>query len=85
MTKQDFINNFKNDKELKKKLSYLAERWSDEKEYEDINDYLKELQKSIPQSYRITKRPFSVFCKFDDGELQVGVKMERNYLTIFIR
>ena len=63
-------------------LCDLWERWQDEKEYEDIQDYLEVIQKHIPEAYKITKRPFGVHCKCDDGEIHVQVKREGNYLKL---
>ena len=63
-------------------LCDLWERWQDEKEYEDIQDYLEVIQKHIPEAYKITKRPFGVHCKCDDGEIHVQVKRDGNYLKL---
>ena len=64
-------------------LCYLYERWQDEKAHEDINDYLKALQKTIPQAYKMTKRPFGVVCKCDNCDLHVYVKQNGYYLELF--
>lgn len=63
-------------------LCDLWERWQDEKEYEDIQDYLTVIQKHIPEAYKITKRPFGVHCKCDDGEIHVQVKRDGRYLKL---
>ncbi|MEF9983752.1 MAG: hypothetical protein RR806_07495 [Oscillospiraceae bacterium] len=63
----------------------LYERWQDEKDYEDIAEYLKVIQKSIPEAIKITKRPFSVMCKCDDGILQIGIKRKGEYMQIFAK
>ena len=55
----------------------------DEKDYEDINDYLKVIQKSIPEAYRMTKRPFGVVCRCDDCDLSIYIKKEGKYLKMF--
>lgn len=49
-------------------LQYLACRWLDESEYEDINEYQKSLQSQLPSPFTIvkmTKRPFG--CQFKIG------------------
>ena len=61
----------------------LWSRWQDEKEYEDIQDYLAVIQKYIPEAYKITKRPFGVHCKCDDGNIHIQVKRNGNYLKMF--
>ncbi len=61
----------------------LWSRWQDEKEYEDIRDYLAVIQKYIPEAYKITKRPFGVYCKCDDGNIHIQVKRSGNYLKMF--
>lgn len=63
-------------------LCNLWERWQDEKEYEDINDYLTVIQKHIPEAKIISKRPFGVNCICDDGNIKISVKLKGNYLTI---
>ena len=64
-------------------LCYLWERWQDEKEYEDIQDYLTAIQARIPEAYKMTKRPFGVHCKCDDGSIHIQIKRSGNYLKVF--
>lgn len=54
-------------------LANLYARWQDEKEYEDINDYLKKIQVFIPEAFKISKRPFAVTCKCSDGNVQITI------------
>lgn len=63
-------------------LCYLWERWQDEKEYEDINDYLKAIQIRIPGDFKMTKRPFGFVAKCDDGNIHVSVKSQGRYLKL---
>ena len=51
-------------------------------EYEDINDYLKAIQKSIPQAYSITEFPFGIECKGSDGNIYAYVKQTSNQIQI---
>lgn len=60
----------------------LYERWQEEQEYEDINDYLKVIQKSIPQAVEIHKNPFGITAKCDDGNIRIEVKDERECLRL---
>lgn len=64
-------------------LFNLWSRWQDEKDYEDIQDYLIVIQNHIPEACKITKRPFGVHCKCDDGIVHVQVKTQGNYLKMF--
>ena len=63
-------------------LFYLRERWQDEKEYEDINDYLHRIQQDIPEAYKITKRPFGIVCRCSDVDLSVSVVSKGQYLQL---
>ena len=63
-------------------IFYLYERWQDESEYEDINDYLKAIQKHIPEAYKIHKRPFGFTAKCDNGNIQITVKEDGDYLQL---
>lgn len=47
---------------------YLAGRWSDEGQYEDISEYQAALQTKLPEGFKIKKmrkRPFG--CEFEIG------------------
>lgn len=73
MTKQELWLKVNND--IGDLLFELRERWDCEKEYEDIEDYLKVIQKSIPEAFKIYKRPFGIDCKCSDGILNISVKV----------
>ena len=68
--------------QAEKTLSYLYERWQDEKEYEDIKDYQKPLN-SIAETAgvvitKMNKRPFG--CNFTvDGKTFVLKMTARQY------
>ena len=72
--------NFENDGKIADILFNLRNRWQCEKEYEDINDYLAIIQKSIPEAYKISKRPFSITCKCDDCDIVIKIVVSGNYL-----
>lgn len=74
--------NFENDGKIADFLFYLRNRWQDEKEYEDINEYLTAFQKHVPEAYKISKRPFGVTCKCEDGDLALKVVTSGNYLKL---
>lgn len=63
-------------------LVYAYERWQDEKEYEDIKDYLLFVQGFVPCAYKMTKRPFGFKAKCEDGELRVWVAVGSKSYTI---
>lgn len=69
-----------NEEKVAKFICYLWERWQDEHEYEDINDYLKAIQSYIPEASKMMKRPFGFAAKCDDGDLKVCVRLKGNYL-----
>lgn len=59
-----------NDDKLFKMMDYLRGRWSDEKEFEDINDYGKKLQELLPagvEYVRMSKRPFGPIIKLPEA------------------
>lgn len=61
-----------------KKVLYLAERWEDERDYEDIKDYEVELQKSMPSVHSMRKHPFGFSVSCTDGTLRVTVKLNKH-------
>jgi len=84
MTRQEIWMAINSDK-ASNFLFNLHTRWKDEKEYEDIADYLATIQKSIPQAYSITKRPFGIKCKGSDGNIHVFIKRKGNVIQLFIK
>lgn len=80
MTKQELWEKINN--ENAELLCNLRERWSDEHEYEDINDYLDVIKNHIPEAFKIYKRPFGIDCQTDDGVLNVSVKVKGNYMQL---
>jgi len=63
-------------------LFSLYERWQNEKEYENIADYLTAFQKSMPQAYAMSKRPFGVKCKGFDGNIHIFIKRKGNEIQL---
>lgn len=71
------------DNEHKSQLLFnLYIRWQNEHEYEDIADYLKVIKAQIPTAYGITKRPFGIKIKCNDGNLKVDVVEKGGYLQL---
>ena len=66
--------------EVAKDLVYLYDRWQDECEYEDINDYLQAIKKHVPNAYEVTTEPFGFKAKCDDGILKVWLSEEGDYV-----
>jgi len=60
----------------------LKERWMNEREYEDIQEYLKVIQKSVPQAKSIRKDPFGITCVCEDGKLDVNVVIKGRSMSI---
>ncbi len=49
-------------------LGYLYDRWQDEKEYEDFNDYKVAMEKKLPSDFKfvtMTQKPFKVRFNYD--------------------
>lgn len=61
-------------------LVYLYDRWQDEKEYEDINDYLQVIKRTVPNAYEITAEPFGFKVKCDDGILKVWLSEDGDHI-----
>lgn len=61
---------------------YLYNRYQDEKEYEDINDYLASMKVILPTAFKMSKRPFGVTCRCDDGKIKIWLaKQGKNNLV----
>lgn len=66
-------------------LFMLWQRWQDEKDFEDINDYLSAIQKRLPMAYAITKRPFGVKLKASDRDIKVDIKTQGRYAKLYVK
>lgn len=66
-------------------LFKLYERWLDERECEDINDYLEAVKKKIPEAIKATKKPFGFIIKCEDGNLHASIKQSRGYAKLFYK
>ena len=67
--------------EIEEVVSNAYERWLDEKEYEDINDYAILFQSKVEaiggQFIRMTKRPFGFIYTLDEATYQVSINNTR--------
>lgn len=60
--------------------------YTEEQEYEEISEYLGCVQKNLaPTAVKMLARPFSFVGRCDDGNIQIGVKTEGNYLKTFVK
>ena len=82
MKRQELWEKFNNEREIVNRFMYLYERWQDEREYEDINDYLKHMKQLVPEAYKISKRPFGITCRCEDGDIRIFCKVKGKYLTV---
>lgn len=67
------------------KFDYLHERWQDEKEYEDFNEYVKAMMKSMPEGATLVKghkRPFGVTFNYGGNEVQISLKRKDGYCSL---
>lgn len=67
------------------RLVYLASRWADEHEYEDIEEYRTELQAILPNGAKITsmiKRPFGCKGTYKGCEFTMKLSLATGYLDV---
>ena len=68
----------------------LYDRWLDESEYEDINDYGKAIVKTIAKEFpscdiklvQTTKEPFGVKVKINGSTYSVWIKIKGRYANL---
>ena len=75
-------DSFNSNDELIEYFFYLYDRWQDEKEYVDSENYLNVLKRYIPEAVSISDDVFEVECLCSDGYLRLGVKVEGNRYVI---
>lgn len=62
-------------------LFNLFERYLDEREYEDKEEYKKAILKRFPEANKATVRPFGFSVPCDDGTVFVAVRRQGNHLV----
>lgn len=75
----------KKTKEFLDMIAYLFGRWMDERDYEDINDYLQVIQKVEPRAYEMTDDPFGVKINVDGTPIHFFVEIKGNNIIIGTR
>ena len=93
MTTKEKLIAIINNENVVNTFGYLYERWQDEKEYEDINDYgitiVNTINKEMPflkaACIRTTKRPFGVKIYVDGILFHFYVKASKQYLIIRVK
>lgn len=76
---------FNNSKECEHFI-YLKQRYMDEYEHEDINEYLENMRQTIyPYILKVVKRPFSFIAECLDGTYQIGIKVTGRKYQLFIK
>ena len=63
-------------------LCRLYERWLNEKEYEDFEDYRKCIKEKIPNVVKVSKKPFSVFFTENNHLYEIRVKATKTRITL---
>ena len=80
-TKREFVKQVYDNRKFMDFFGYLYGRWQDEKEYEDINEYVIPVQKSYPNAFKAFKRPFGFAFHCDDGDVKIVAKRKGRYLN----
>lgn len=87
------IRNIVNNKSVGNVMFNLYDRWHDESDYEDINEYgefiTKVIREQFPQ-YGVTllsstKKPFGVKVNIDGYKIHIYVKIKGNYLVLSVK
>lgn len=87
MDNAEFINKVINNEEVSNTFANLWERWQDEKDYEDINEYGKVLHGAINEIgecmlFKATKKPFGVKVYRAGQLIHFYMKRKGSYLVM---
>lgn len=87
MNNAEFINKVIYNKEVSNIFANLWDRWQDEKEYEDINEYGKVLHGAINKVdecmlFKATKKPFGVKVYRAGQLIHFFMKRKGSYLVM---
>ena len=58
------------DVKFKRFLNYLAARWADEGDYEDLDDYLEAVRNNHPEVVKVLEEPFRVVFEAEGGFIE---------------
>lgn len=84
-TERQNVINVLNNRQTLEHFLYLYERWQDEKEYEDFNDYVTSMMQSMPKGATLvkgTKRPFGVVINYGGNKVHISLKLRGNYASL---
>ena len=84
-TERQNVINVLNNRPTLEQFMYLYERWQDEKEYEDFNDYVTIMMKYMPEGATLvkgTKRPFGVVINYGGKKVHISIKFRGNYANL---
>lgn len=87
-TERQNVINVLNNRPTLEHFYYLYERWQDEKEYEDFNDYVKGMMNYMPEGATLikgTKRPFGVVINYGGNKVHISLKLHRNYVKLIAK
>lgn len=87
------IRNIVNNKSVGNAIFNLYDRWRDESDYEDINEYGKFITKVINEQFpqygvtlvSSTKKPFGVKVNIDGRKFHIYTKIKGNYLVLSVK
>jgi hypothetical protein len=72
--------------ECVEKMGYLYERWQDEREYEDFNDYVTAFERVLGQkTLKFTKSPFVVTFIMENRKFFIRVKSQEAVWGEFVK
>ena len=74
----------KNSKKFTQTLIDLFFRWLDESQFEDIEDYLKVMQRVEPRAIEMTTEPFGVKVRIEDKIKHFFIDVQEDKLSIVI-
>jgi len=71
--------------ELTEHFNYLADRWENEKEYEDFKDYDRYIKEKMPEGYEVkefTSSPFVLKVEYKDKKITLTAEEEKTLIEI---
>lgn len=80
LTAKEFVTDF--EKNHMDTFIYLYERWQDEKEYEDFEEYVQAMRKSIPALVDMTATPFAFLAPCAEGIMRVSATPKGSEIEI---